>query len=467
MTSLFFSDVKAINFDNYLAIFGQLKTSAPAQKTFDFSNNSTNPAIIITSSQNYERMKQQYQYYPKSKRDLSIYSFDGIRYCKITSKSIKSLNGVTMSYDTPKLLSEIVFPKIDYTSDIETNIYITLDHYNIVQTLNNDLIKEQLLNEDFDQFRENLRNFYELYPKAYINFLISNKQTYLYEYFEDIVDAFYPNFKLIPCEPNTICNNIFELTVGSIVCGHVPLFNGFLLHDSAIHDPIYANTYYSKILDEKDDFLCQTDEVINLTMRSNNIQIHGNGNTNFLIIYKKVLSTNNQANAEATFKIIEQLTSSELLSSESLSNCLFQNELTQKYVKQLIELIEFKNLVQMIEVNNKHKCKEFYITNIEKITNLLFFGIQKFDESQNELINTHVYASSEQLFRLVKQKLNDIHKYYMIEQNSNIQYFDQPKIQQLVRHTNADIKQFTGPILSQMPRATFDDDFTNRHRSCN
>lgn len=424
MTSLNFSNVGAIDFLDYLAVFGKLKTSAPPQKSFDFSNKNSNPSLVVTSSQNYEKMKLYYKYYPKSNRDLSIYSFDGIRYCKITAESIKSLNGVIMTHETPKLLSEIVFPKIEYDSDIETDIYITLDHYNIVQTLNSDSIKDRLLNQDFEQFNTNLFEFRKLYPKANFNFLITNKQTYLNKYFEALNKfADLSFFKLIMTDTNTICNYMFESIVGSVVCGHIPLFNGFLLHDSTIYDPIYANTYNEKSVDDlKDDLVGQNDKSINLTMRSTSIQIRGNGDSNFLIIYKKMSVNSIQTSTETPFKIIEQLTGSELLSSETLSNCLFQNVLTKNYIEQLIKLIEFKTLIQTVEINDKEKCKDFYVKNIEIITDLLFFGIQNFDKNQSVSINEHICESSYHLLISIKQKINEINNYYIINQSLDYQF---------------------------------------------
>lgn len=422
MTSLNFSNVSAIESDNYLSVFGQLKTSAPAKKMFDFTNNSTVPAIIITNSHNYEKMKTLYQHYPKSKRDLNIYSFDGIRYCKITSDSVKSLNGVSMSHNSPKLLSEIVFPKFDYDKNANIDVYITLDHYNIIQTLTSEEIKNKFLNDDLSEFNQNLCEFRKAFPKTNIKFLISNKQTYFDKYFESLIN-FDSCYTLISIELNAICDYIFESIVGHIVCGNVPAFNGFLLHDQTIYEPIYANTYAENL---DFDELQNDNNPIVLTMRSNSIQIYGNGELNFLIIYRK--NTNaNISNIDTKFTVIEQLTGSELINSEILSSHLIKNSLVESYIKQLIELIEFKNLIKTIDITNKDKCKEFYVTNIEIISNLLFFGIQNFDKNNSIHINSLIYASSCTLLALIKQNINSIHQFHIVDKKSNHPFFGKPK----------------------------------------
>ena len=467
MTSLNFSNVSAIESNDYLAIFGQLKTSAPAIKMFDFTNNSTVPAIIITNSHNYDKMKTLYQHYPKSKRDLNIYSFDGIRYCKITSDSVKSLNGVSMSHNSPKLLSEIVFPKFDYDKNTNIDVYITLDHYNVIQTLNSEEIKNKFLNDDLAEFNKNLCEFRKAFPKTNIKFLISNKQTYFDKYFESLIN-FDSCYKLISIELSAICNYILESIVGHIVYGNVPAFNGFLLHDQEIHEPIYANTYTENL---SFDELQNDNKSIVLTMRSNSIQIYGNGELNFLIIYKKNTNTN-VSNIDTKFTIIEQLTGSELINSETLSSHLIDNSLVESHIEQLIELIEFKNLIKTIDITDKDKCKEFYMSNIEIISNLLFCGIQNFDQSNSMHINLHIYESSHSLFVSIKQNLNSIHQFHIVDKNLNHPFFGKNKqMPQLTIQTNAHVKEFTGPVLSQIPNNDFDyshsNNFSTRFRSCN
>ena len=236
MTSLTFNNIEAINLTDYLAIFGKLQTSAPPLKSFDFSNESTHPAIIITSPENYEKIKQEYQYWPKSKRDLNIYSFDGIKYCKITSESTKSLNGVTMNSIVPKFLSEIVFPTIEYDKNTPIDIYITLDHYNIIQTLNTDEIKSKLLSVDINEFYNNISKFSEIYPNTKIEFITTNNQTN---------NQFYHlthHVQLMINHKNTICNYILESILGNVISGHIPLFNGFLMHNSTTNNSIYNPT---------------------------------------------------------------------------------------------------------------------------------------------------------------------------------------------------------------------------------
>ena len=405
---------------------GKLNANAHSQQSIDLSDNDTTPIIIITNYSGYEKIKSQYSSYPKSKKDISIYGFDGIRYCKVTSESEKKFNGVIMqNNDSPKFLSEIIFPNIEYDN---VKIYITLEHYNLYNSFVTENLQIKCIEQDFHKLYENIDNYLnqKQNQNIQINFIMKSDLSKIYNKILEN-QSLINNNKIKIHTNNNVCqiNYIFEIILGKIINGHIPMFNGFLSYGKN-YEPLYVDTYSVK----KENINNNLSILISMIMRTDTIQIQGNGECNFIIIFEKKDDSNYISITEQNLKctLFETDNIDQMLDDQNKENNEHKQDKQNDEYKQLnlkinnlCSLIKFKQLINSINISNNEACKKFYIDNIQIITNYMFTSINTIIDINiiNTTNNSIIYIinslnnSIKKLLIFVKEKLCEIQQYYM------------------------------------------------------
>jgi hypothetical protein len=419
MSILSFSDIIVTKTNNYLIIGGKIETKTQSQTIFDLTNTDTNPVVIITNQLNYDKIKRLYSNssYPKANRDINIYGFDGIKYCKITSDSGKDIEGVPMpSVETPKFLSEIIFPTEKFKN---ASVYITFDHYNIYQTINDVKLQNKLINKDLEDFYSKLNSFYDNNLIDTVNIELIVKDINIKNYLDILTSKKEIKTKISVLE-NLIyldqSNYILESILGKIIYGNKQVFQGFL-STSSNFKPIYVDTFKTNIDNQNIQLISSS---IIMTMRTDTIQVQGNDNAYFTIIYEYVqldeLDKLDKSDLSICNKIsiIEKNLNITLFESDNLANNIIQNnDLTVENI-QLIHLIQFKNKLDTLDSLNSNKCEEFYNNNMSDIIKCTFMQISSNILLNDYKLNPNIFFvkslndSSKKILNMIKEKFIDI-----------------------------------------------------------
>jgi len=426
MSTLSFSNIIVTTVNNHLIIGGKIETKTQSQTIFDLTNTDTNPVVIITNQLNYDKLKKLYSNssYPKTNRDINIYGFDGIKYCKITSESGKDIEGVPMpSIETPKFLSEIIFPTEKL---IDASVYITIDHYNIYQTINDVKLQNKLINKDLEDFYSNLNSFYNNNLINPINIELIVKDINIKNYLDSLISKKEIKTSISVLE-NIIysdqTNYILESILGKIIYGNKQVFQGFL-STSSNFKPIYVDTF--KINMDNQNIQLIPSSII-MTMRTDTIQVQGNDDAYFTIIYEYDKPVTLIESSEYNkISIIEKNLNIVLFESDNLLDIIIQNNDLIVENMQLIHLIHFKNKLDTLDILNSNKCEEFYNNNISDIIKCTFMQIPSNILLNDYKLNPNIFFiksfndSSKKILNMIKEKFIDISTHNICNDSNSI-----------------------------------------------